>query len=48
MTGTLAGVVTALCLKHLHRHPLECGHLPLSVLVDLLAFARLSAGEIEE
>jgi len=34
-----------LCLRLLHRHPLELAHLPGHVMIDLLAYATLTAGE---
>lgn len=46
MRNTTAGMMTALCLKHLRRHPLELDHLPASVLIDLFAYGRLVAGDI--
>jgi len=33
----------ALCLRYLHRHPLELSHLPATAIVDLLALAAVEA-----
>ena len=33
----------ALCLRYLHRHPLELSHLPATAIVDLLAIAAVEA-----
>jgi hypothetical protein len=33
----------ALCVRYLHRHPLELGHLPATAIVDLLALASVEA-----
>lgn len=48
MRSTAGGVAAALCIRYLHRHPLELGHLPGGVLVDLLAYAKLTAGEPDD
>lgn len=40
--------VLTLCLKYLHRHPLELAHLPAEVFTDLLAYAMLEAEVMEE
>jgi hypothetical protein len=48
MRSTAGGLAAALCLKVLHRHPRECAHLPGSVLVDLLAYTRIVAGEVTD
>jgi len=48
MTSTLAGAISVLCIRYLHRHPLECGHLPGSAMIDLLAYSRVVASDIEE
>lgn len=42
MRSAMGGVL-ALCLKYLHRHPLELAHLPARVLGDLAAYARWEA-----
>lgn len=47
MKRTLEGALTVLCLRHLHRHPLECGDLPERVILDLLAYNRLEADDGE-
>lgn len=39
----MKGVILALCVEMLHRHPYELGHLPSSVLVDLLGFQMLKS-----
>jgi hypothetical protein len=33
----------ALCVRYLHRHPLELSHLPANAIVDLLALAAVEA-----
>jgi hypothetical protein len=33
----------ALCVRYLHRHPLELSHLPATAIVDLLALAAVEA-----
>jgi len=33
----------ALCLRYLHRHPLELSHLPATAIEDLLALAAVEA-----
>jgi len=33
----------ALCVRYLHRHPLELTHLPATAIVDLLALAAVEA-----
>ena len=33
----------ALCLRYLHRHPLELSHLSATAIVDLLALAAVEA-----
>jgi len=33
----------ALCVRYLHRHPLELTHLPATAIVDLLTLAAVEA-----
>lgn len=46
MMHTPSGAATALCIRFLHRHPLELEHLPASVLADLAAYAVVTSGEL--
>lgn len=39
--------LTVCCLKYLHRHPCELGHLPATAIIDLLGFALFEAEEME-
>lgn len=48
MRSTAGGLTAALCIRLLHRHPLELAHLPGRTLVDLLAYAQLTAGEVTD
>ncbi len=37
-----------LCVRYLHRHPLELSHLPATVLADLIALASAEADAYAE
>lgn len=38
--------MTVLCLRYLHRHPLELTHLPAEVWLDLLAYAEYETEQL--
>lgn len=40
--------MTVLCLRYLHRHPLELTHLPAEAWLDLLAYAEHEAEQLSK
>lgn len=40
--------MTALCLRYLHRHPLELTHLPAHAWLDLLAYAEFETAQLSQ
>lgn len=38
--------MTILCIRYLHRHPLELAHLPAWAWLDLLAYAEFETEQL--
>jgi hypothetical protein len=38
----------ALCVRYLHRHPLELAHLPAEAIADLIALAWAESEALEQ